>query len=541
MSFTPTGTPKRKVKPKYESPARGFTYGSPPRGFIHGSPARGFTYGSPARGFTHGSPPRGFTHGSPARGFTHGSPPRGFTHGSPPRGFTHGSPPRGFTHGTPQNDMIDNQDINILNDIVGIRCISYKSHFGFIFLITYANGEEKLLKAYILDQNAWYNTESQYFELPNYINVELAQKPIEPTKPSVFGFADDNDYDVGESKRIESLVNFDKEADIQKNVYETSKKNGPLCPEIYNHFSLVSGQAIDLLNQLNQKHKDEESGNMIQYLIKNIKYHHLGIIVMEYAKDYQTFDKSRQSQSLYENAIYTNLRLLLETGYLHLDLNYGNVMVRGENDIYLIDFGKSKKLVDLVKSDKDTKCFNIIKKIAIKNEYEVEDISSKNEYEVEDISSLIECINHFDRNYGVDNWGDNLFKQNFINKLTDIEQSYQNIAIKLNSIINNSNAIPMINTNYKIPTHGSPTRASSNILKSNSSMFDPDDDDANDNENMNPNLMYTPQKSGGISTPPKFTVPKGLRGGTKRKHKNKSKKTRKNKSNKKRVKLISKK
>lgn len=447
--------------------------------------------------------------------------------------------------GTPQNDMmIDNQDINILNNVVGIRCISYKSHFGFIFLITYASGEEKLLKAYILDPNAGYNTESQEFELPNYINVELAQKPKQQPKISVFGFADDDDeYDVGESKRIESLVNFDKEADIQKNVYETSKKNGPLCPEIYHHFTLKSSEAIDLLNQLNQIDKDKESGNMIQYLIKNIKYHHLGIIVMEYAKDYQTFDKSSQSQSLYENAIYTNLRLLLETGYLHLDLNYGNVMVRGENDIYLIDFGKSKKLVDLVKSDKDTECFNII-----------QNISSKNEYEVEDISSLIECINYFDRKYGVDNWGDNLFKQNFINKLTDIEQSYQNIAIKLNSIINNSNAIPMINTNYKIPTHGSPpssniflfgspTRASSNILKSNSSMFGPDDDDdANDNENMNPNLMYTPQKSRGISTPPTgLRGIRGLRGGTKRKHKNKSKKTRKNKSNKKRVKLISKK
>ena len=67
-------------------------------------------------------------------------------------------------------------------------------------------------------------------------------------------------------------------------------------------------------------------------------------------------------------------------------------------------------------------------------------------------------------------------------------------------------------------------------------MFGPDHDDANDNKNMNTNLMYTPQKSGGIST--RHT---GIIGGTKRKHKNKSKKTRKNKSNKKRVKLISKK
>ncbi len=467
--------------------------------------------------------------------------------------------------GTPQNDMmIDNEYINILNDVVGIRCISYKSHFGFIFLITYASGEEKLLKAYILDPNAGYNTESQEFELPNYINVELAQKPIEPTKPSVFGFADDDDeYDVGESKRIESLVNFDKEADIQKNVYETSKKNGPLCPEIYNHFSLISGQAIDLLNQLNQKHKDEESGNMIQYLIKNIKYHHLGIIVMEYAKDYQTFDKSRQSQSLYENAIYTNLRLLLETGYLHLDLNYGNVMVRGENDIYLIDFGKSKKLVDLVKSDKDTECFNIIKKIAIKNEYKVADISS-----------LIECINYFDKKYGVDNWGDNLFKQNFINKLTyikltDIEQSYQNIANKLNSRTNkpihpsimNEIRNDSSNSNKKVNSNivGSPeTLIPKNVFKINSMLYSSPpsikgNNSLGDDENIDPNRMEidstTPLHSTppiGLSTPSKglrgFSTPsKGPRGGTKRKHKNKSKKTRMNKSNKKRVKLISKK
>jgi tRNA A-37 threonylcarbamoyl transferase component Bud32 len=241
---------------------------------------------------------------------------------------------------------------------------------------------------------------------------------------------------------------------------------------------------------------------------------------MEYAEGYtiSTADNS-------ENVIYANIRLLLETGYLHLDLNYGNVMVSGEN-VRLIDFGKSKKILDLLKNDKDIENFNNIHTISIK------DVLDAN-----DIIQLINYINYFDRIYGVYY---NLFQQNF----TGIKKSYKDIADKLNArqnktihldLTNRINNIDNSSRTRKRSIFDSPpgTSLPKNVFRS--SIFDSPqgnvlfDSSHDNNENMNPNFMYTP---------PKFT---GYRGGTKRKYKNKSKKTRKNKSNKKRVKLISKK
>ena len=458
-----------------------------------------------------------------------------------------------FIFGSPQNHAINNEYINKLNDITQISALSYKSGFGFIFFMTDKNNVKKVLKAYILDPNAGYNTESRDFELPNYINVELAQKLKQQPKPAESGFADD----VGESKRIESLVNFNKEVKIQKKVYEASSSNGPLCPQIYDSYIVENNKSLFFLEGLLKKcgNEDVEAKNMIQYLIKYKRRYDIGCIIMEYAEGYtiSTADNS-------ENVIYANLRLLLETGYLHLDLNYGNVMVRGKNDIYLIDFGKSKKLVDLVKSDKDIENFNNIHTIAIKNKYAVEDIAS-----------LIECINYFDGIYGVDNWRGNLFQQNFVSNLLKPEtSSYTNIANKLNAR-QNKKIHPYImneirndssNSNKKVNSNivgSSETSMPINVFKIDSMLYSSPPWDKGD-ENIDPNRMdidsTTPPPSGiiGVSTPPRFlstpprgvsTPPRGLRGlrgGTKRKHKKRnSKRSSKKRQNKKRVKLISKK
>jgi len=472
-----------------------------------------------------------------------------------------------FIFGSPQNHAINNEYINKLNDITQISALSYKSGFGFIFFMTDKNNVKKVLKVYFLDPRDRENTESMDYELPNkYINVELAQKLKQQPKPAESGFADDDGY----PKRVESTSNFNKEAQIQGEVYEASSSNGPLCPQIYDSYIVENNKSPVFLEGLLKKcgNDDSEAQKMIQYLIDNKGHYDIGCIIMEYAEEY-TISSVENS----ENVIYANLRLLLETGYLHLDLNYGNVMVRGKNDIYLIDFGKSKELKDLVKGDEDRKYFNIIKNIAIKNKYAVEDISS-----------LIECINYFDKYYGVDNWPHNLFQQNFVSNLLKPEtSSYTNIANKLNAR-QNKKIHPYIMNEIR--------NDSSNSNKNDSMLYssppcDKGNNSLGDDENIHPNRMKidSTTQPRGVSTPPRFlstppsylstppsylstppsylstppsylstppsylstppsyisTPSKGLRGGTKRKHKNKSKKTRKNKSNKKRVKLISKK
>ena len=212
--------------------------------------------------------------------------------------------------GTPKRGRTT--QVHKLNDIAQITALSYRSAFGFIFLMTDTNNVKKVLKVYFLDPLAGENTEGRDFELPNYINVELAQKP--KAKIAESGFADDDGY----PKRVESTSNFNKEAQIQKEVYEASSSNGPLCPQIYDSYIVENNESHVFLEGLLEKcgNEDVEDKNMIQYLIKYKRRYDIGCILMEYAEGYtiSTADNS-------ENVIYANIRLLLETGYLHLDLN----------------------------------------------------------------------------------------------------------------------------------------------------------------------------------------------------------------------------
>lgn len=50
-------------------------------------------------------------------------------------------------------------EVHKLNDIAQINALSYKSAFGFIFLMTDMNDVEKVLKVYFLDPRAGENTE----------------------------------------------------------------------------------------------------------------------------------------------------------------------------------------------------------------------------------------------------------------------------------------------------------------------------------------------------------------------------------------------
>lgn len=314
--------------------------------------------------------------------------------------------------------------VDKLNDIAQITALSYRSAFGFIFLMTDTNNVKKVLKVYFLDPRAGENTEGMEFELANkYEAMNPSKKVVEAmnlskAKPFVIGF--DEDDNIGYPKRVESTLNFNKEAQIQGEVYEASSSNGPLCPQIYDSYIVGNYESSDFLQGLLDKCRDEdvEAKNMIQYLIENINgrshSYDIGCILMEYAEGYtiSTADNS-------ENVIYANIRLLLETGYLHLDLNYGNVMVSGEN-VRLIDFGKSKKILDLLKSDKDRENFN-------NNIYT---IAKKEVLQANDIIQLIECINSFDKKYGLNNLNrGGLFEQNFVG---NTNTSYENIAVKLN-------------------------------------------------------------------------------------------------------------
>jgi len=335
------------------------------------------------------------------------------------------------------------EDIGILNEILsGEDCqiihLSYTSQFGFVFKMVYP-GKTEILKTYILVDSDK-SSKGRDFELPNYVDLNLA-KDLEDKE------IDPYDELPGHVKRMETISNFTREAQIQNDVYNASINNGPLCPEIYGSYILYHEIATAFLESLKTKCQEQLEGeNMIQYLQNNLHRYDLGIIRMEYAEGYITFREAPENQLLeekiqltklknklpteeiqkltekiqllieinrpfYENVIYANIRLLMEAGYMHLDLNPGNVMVRGD-DVLLIDFGKSKSITDIKKND-FTNISKIIEKIPL---------------EPDDIKSMISFINSID---DIEN-DSSLFQENFVSRLSNPGESYQNITNKLN-------------------------------------------------------------------------------------------------------------
>jgi hypothetical protein len=379
----------------------------------------------------------------------------------------------------------------------------------------------------------------------------------------------------GYGKRVESRENFIKEATIQNEVYNTSINNEQLCPEIYGSYIVDNNRATAFLELLKTKCRDQPEGeNMIQYLQNNVNRYQLGIIRMEYAEGYTTFRKATKNPTLYENVIYANIHLLIENGYMHLDLNPGNVMVRGD-EVLLIDFGKTKDIIEIIQTfgKKNVEDFERIREIILKPNLTGVDIKNI-------IDFIIKCeVDYLVDLYELNRENEGLFYINFVSKLSNPVASYQNIANKLNErenktispkygelqqILQNtavSSNSPQTNHVFGFigaesppsnergslfPPESPPSNESGSLFPPESppsnkrgSSFDPESlqkrraSPESSNKNIPPNIF--------LRTPP--TTPGGAKKSkkTKRKPLHRRSKTRKNKSNKKRVKLISKK
>ena len=357
------------------------------------------------------------------------------------------------------------------------------------------------------------------FKLSNYIEFASMGKARDPWA----------EEEPGYGKRAESIENFIKEATIQNEVYNTSINNGPLCPEIYGSYIVDYINANTLLELLKTKCRGQLEGeNMIEYLQDNLHRNHLGIIRMEYAEGYTTFREATKNPTLYENVIiYSNIRLLMETGYMHLDLNPGNVMVR-DNEVLLIDFGKTKDIIEIIQTfgKKNVEDFERIREIVIKQTLESIDIGTI-------IDFIIKCEEDYLYDLDALNRGNKgLFHINFVSNLSDTETSYQNIANKLNErenkTISPKYGVLLQNTNR---SNSSPINSVFGFSGQSSTQSNERGSSDSDSENIHPNIF--------LGT--RFTRHKG---GAKKSKKTKrkplhNKRRSKKRQNKKRVKLIS--
>jgi len=163
-----------------------------------------------------------------------------------------------------------------------------------------------------------------------------------------------------------TLENLMNEVDIQRQVYETTKDTGALCPQIlYHHNFTYAGGFIQYPKFLNRiKGILNRDSNAYSFLVKlSSEYKNdvlrlgLDIIIMEYAENYNILHKELYIQNqtikdvLIGNSICILFELFIRAKIFHGDFNQSNIMIN-MTETYagnygrplLIDFGLARKL-----------------------------------------------------------------------------------------------------------------------------------------------------------------------------------------------------
>ena len=135
-------------------------------------------------------------------------------------------------------------------------------------------------------------------------------------------------------------------------IYKKSKLliDGPLCMKPYAllHHKEIPENMIEILKfkfdeDVNRRLKTSKNVSMVKYFDTIKKF---DIIIMEHDMDYVSLNKMNEEQvnSLEYDIMYKLFVLIFECGYIHGDLNCGNVLMdTNTRDIKFIDFGDTKK------------------------------------------------------------------------------------------------------------------------------------------------------------------------------------------------------
>jgi len=239
-----------------------------------------------------------------------------------------------------------------------IKCISYRSLVGYIFIIKIEPNDAVFLN---LDS-------ANKYTIP-VTNILVKFALITPTKKE---YADGTKITINNE-------DFEKEKNIQLDIYrKTIQRNTPICPSIIYYDVIPNTANSELLTIFSNKREVKNSKTQMItrdiLFYKNNKSVNVGIIGMEYANGYTTFnnyldDITRdQTIRIYNsrecgdncrciaNIIINIIRLFISTGIIHMDLHTNNIMVNvNENKSLLIDFGFYNKLIDTEECNEDVR------------------------------------------------------------------------------------------------------------------------------------------------------------------------------------------
>ena len=178
-------------------------------------------------------------------------------------------------------------------------------------------------------------------------------------------------YVNGHAKHIDLQENFEKEVNIQTDIYfKTMHYLEPICPApVFSKIFDTPESMLMLIEIFEERTKHQYTKDVLQAIRKNIekkKIPSIGILAMEVANDFIPMIK------LYQNCLQKNdpgyleyylwceqmaklqiLKLAMETGYSHNDHHLGNILInpnykdhysQTDGKVFIIDFGFTTKL-----------------------------------------------------------------------------------------------------------------------------------------------------------------------------------------------------
>jgi hypothetical protein len=185
--------------------------------------------------------------------------------------------------------------------------------------------------------------------------------PIRTMLIKIMMTSDKSTYYKG--KKVQSFIEFRNEIDTQIDIWKCSAREqlNAICPQIF-WASTISNDHRKEYYRLFSNGIDKEHHKNIELFFRNS--FQTSIICMEYLEGYQSVEYHRThgidiiilANIICDPLIYELMRLL-SCGYVHKDLNYGNIMYHphipnyyGNNHmgrIKIIDFGKIQKIKDI--------------------------------------------------------------------------------------------------------------------------------------------------------------------------------------------------
>ena len=217
--------------------------------------------------------------------------------------------------------------------------IAYKSLSGFIF---------KLDIPHDPDNSEFFglNEKSHAFNVPIYsLIIKFAiLSDVNEKLPDMFMVDDGKRY----NKRKETLEDFQKECEIQQQVYlKTIIPSGnPVCLAVvdFSHFDSASTPLF--LEKIFKLATTNKARNMLLYLFNNVKNHRrLGMITMELADGYSEIANVTNRDELAEKMMYSISQLFIsfiKLKIMNYDSHMGNILTKPNSaKTFHIDFGRT--------------------------------------------------------------------------------------------------------------------------------------------------------------------------------------------------------